>query len=113
MLEMAARRFDILDNTNRLYELCNVHHTLGVPHYTADPLSPFEGTFHHVKRVEGDVSRTEPMYVLTPVQHDDVISDVFAWHTGDPASRTGHIHAYLQPPDQSAITKPMIQTINC
>ena len=52
------------------------------------------------------------MYVLTAVRHDDVISDVFAWHTGDPASRTGHIHACFQPPGQSAITKPTIQTIN-
>ena len=45
MLEMAARRFDILDSTNQLYELRNVHQTLGVPHYTTDPLSLFKGTF--------------------------------------------------------------------
>ena len=44
-LKMATCRFDIFDSTNQLYELGNVHHTLGVPHYTADPLSSFEGTF--------------------------------------------------------------------
>ena len=53
------------------------------------------------------------MYVLTAVRHDDVISDVFAWHTGDPASCIGHIHACLQPSGQRSITKPTIQTINC
>ena len=57
-------------------------------------------TYHPatVEKVEGDVSRSEPTYVLKVVRHDDVISNVFAWHIGDPASRIGYIHACLQPP---------------
>ena len=35
---------------NQLYELRNVHHTVGGPHYTADPLSPFEGTSRHCRK---------------------------------------------------------------
>ena len=89
---MATRRFDTSDSTDQLHKLCNVHHTLGVTHYTTHPLSPLKGRSVTIKKMEGDVSRIEPMYVLIAVQRDGVISDVFAWHTRDPASRTRNIH---------------------
>ena len=49
-LKMVTCKFDILDSTNQLYELGHVYHTLGVPYYTADPLSPCEGTFRHRRK---------------------------------------------------------------
>ena len=110
---MATCRLDILDSTNLLYGLRNVHLAPGVPHHTTNLLSPLEGTFCYRQNVERDVSHRESMYILIVIRHDDVINDVSASHTRDPASRTGHIHAYLQPLGKSIITKTTIQTINC
>ena len=47
---MATRMFNVLDSTNLLYGLRNVHHTPGVPHYTTDPLSVLEGTLRHRRK---------------------------------------------------------------
>ena len=71
---MATCRFDIFDSTNQLYELGNVHHTLGVPHYTADPFSPFEGTFR--LRRQGGKGR---FLHRTNVRTDSRPAEMFHW----------------------------------
>ena len=66
-----------------LYKPHDVHHNIGVPHYTTDPLYLLEGMLCPIKKVERDYSCTKPMYVLTAARHDVVISDVTAWYIGD------------------------------
>ena len=106
-------RFNISDSIDLSYGLHSIHHTLKIPRYMTNPLFLLEGIFRYYWRGRKGRLFCKTNVLLIVVQHDDIISDVTAWHTRDPESRTRCTHVYLKPPNKSSIAKPAIQTIRC